>query len=288
MKRLHGYKALLGEGVIWDHETEKLYWVDIEGKKIIIQDIHENNVQIISLDQKPGSAAPGNNRTIIVALEDGVYLFDPETWDMTVVLPNELPEDTRFNDGKCDPEGRFWVGTTDLEFRRPVGTLYRIDHHLGVHPMLSSIITSNGLAWSPDKRWMYYIDSGTQKIAAYYYNNKTGDIHFHSHCIEIPETFGLPDGCTIDEHGMLWVALWGGHSITRWNPHNGTMIERIDVPALNVTSVAFGGPALDTLFITTAGINTPDPTLYPDAGFLFFLKPGVRGIPAPRFCVSGM
>lgn len=130
---------------------------------------------------------------------------------------------------------------------------------------------------------MYYIDSGTKKVAAYHYNNESGDINFHSYIIEIPETLGCPDGCTSDAQGILWIALWGGHCITRWNPRNGTMLEKIEVPALNITSLAFGGPSLDTLFITTARINTPEPSLYPAAGSLFFFKPGVRGIPAPRF-----
>lgn len=283
MKILHGYKALLGEGITWNHPEEMLSWVDIEGKRVIVQDTGGTTIRIIPLEQKPGSIAPLDDHTMLLALEDGVYHFYPETGSMTAILDNKLSQKTRFNDGKCDPAGRFWVGTMDLEFKNPIGRLYRIDPGMSVHQMISSVITSNGITWSPDKKWMYYIDTGTKKVAAYHYNNESGDIDFHSYSIEVPETLGYPDGCTIDAEGMLWIALWGGHSITRWNPHSGLMLEKIEVPAFHVTSLTFGGPSLNTLFITTASIDTPVPSLYPDAGSVFFFKPGVQGIPAPCF-----
>jgi sugar lactone lactonase YvrE len=285
-----GYKALLGEGILWNHSQRQLYWVDIEGRKLIIQSPDSTDPEIITLSQKPGCVVCTTRDTLLLGMEDGVYHFNPAAGDpgtMELVFPNTNPGKTRCNDGACDPAGRFWVGTTDLAFTHPEGTVYRLDQDLSVREIIQPVVISNGITWSPDNTRMYYIDTSTNKIAAYDYNNVDGSVRFDRYTISIPEDYGNPDGSAMDEEGMLWIALWAGHSITRWNPETGTLLEQIRVPALNVTSLAFGGDNLDTLFITTAAINTPDDPIYEQAGSLFKCKPGIRGIPHPLFHLQG-
>jgi sugar lactone lactonase YvrE len=140
--------------------------------------------------------------------------------------------------------------------------------------------TSNGLAWSTDHRFMYFIDTPTKQVVRYRYVVDTGHIESPEVVILFPEGTGLPDGMTIDEEGMLWIAHWGGNGISRWNPHNGNQLEFIPIPAVNVTSCAFGGPGLDKLYITSARMRMTDEQLndYPYAGGVFTMRTNVRGV----------
>ena len=162
------------------------------------------------------------------------------------------------------------------------GTLYRLDADSTLHKMIENVSISNGIVWSADKTKMYYIDTPTQKVMAYDYDNETGDISNPKVAVEVSKDLGSPDGMTIDAEGNLWVALWGGSAVGCWNPKTGKLLKMVDVPAKNVTSCAFGGSDLATLFITTARQGTNDKELekFPNAGGVFKIKPGVKGVKA--------
>jgi sugar lactone lactonase YvrE len=272
------YRAVLGEGAIWNHMTGELFWIDIDSCKFIIYDPEKNQNRIFKFDRKPGTVVPENDDHAIIALEDGIFRFNMKTESLERIFRNNNIF-TRFNDGKCDPQGRFWAGTMDYNCKKPIGILYRMDGDGTVHTVMDKITVSNGITWSPDQVKMHFIDTPTRKVCVYDFDGITGDI---SHTVDfmIPPEIGMPDGSTIDEEGMLWIALWGGSSVGRWNPHTGKLITKIDIPAVNVTSLAFGGRHLDTLFVTTANISD---NAHPLAGYLFSFKPGVKGIKANFF-----
>ncbi len=157
---------------------------------------------------------------------------------------------------------------------------------MSVEKKISHVNTSNGMAWSPDHTYLYFIDTPTKKVVRYQYNIRTGEIHNPSDVIIFSENDGLPDGMTIDEEGCLWIAHWGGSKITRWNPSTGEQILSIPIPALYVTSCTFGGPNLTDLYVTTARTRMTDDELkqYPHAGGIFRIQTNVKGCPTYSFC----
>ena len=236
--------------------------------------------------QMIGTVVPEESGKVLVALQNGIYQLDPLTGTKILIAnPEENIPTNRFNDGKCDPAGRFWAGTMDIEIEPEKGALYRLDPDSTIHKMIDRVSISNGIVWSHDCTKMYYIDSPTQKVMRYDYNNETGEISNPKVAIEIPEETGLPDGMTIDVDGNLWVALYGGAAVGCWNPQTGELIRKIEVPAKNVTSCAFGDDDLGTLYITTARQETSDEELkkYPNAGGVFKTRPGVKGVNASFF-----
>jgi sugar lactone lactonase YvrE len=151
--------------------------------------------------------------------------------------------------------------------------------------MLPGITISNGIVWSLDRSRMYYIDTPTRKVDCFEYDDMTGDIGNRRTVIEIPQAMGYPDGMTIDSDGQLWIAMFGGAAVTCWNPNEGRLIASYPIPAINVTSCAFGGDALDELYVTTARFQMADEqfSTYPQAGGLYRLKPGASGLPCFEF-----
>jgi sugar lactone lactonase YvrE len=276
----------LGEGAIWNHRTNQLYWVDITGKILNIYTPRFGVNRELYIGQMIGTVVPAQTRRVVVALEQGFYYLDPETGTKNMIIdPEEAIEGNRFNDGKCDPAGRLWAGTMSTEGKSGAGSLYRLNPDSTVQRMIENVSISNGIAWSLDHTRMYYIDTPTQKVMGYDYDNVTGQISNGKSVIEIPSAMGAPDGMTIDSEGNLWICLWGGAAVGCWNPVSGELLRTIQVPAKNVTSCAFGDADLGTLYITTARIATSDEDLkkYPNAGSLFKVRPGVTGIEAYSF-----
>ncbi|GAA4444778.1 hypothetical protein GCM10023148_51750 [Actinokineospora soli] len=189
----------------------------------------------------------------------------------------EVPNPDRFNDGKCDPAGRFLAGTIAPEGE---AALHRLDPDLTTTELLSGLTVSNGLAWSPDGATLYHADTPTHRIDAYAYDVASGSLGPRRSLVEIPDHQGAPDGMTVDADGCVWVALWGGGAVHRYTP-DGRLDRRIETPVAKPSSVAFGGPGLTTLFITSAG-GPSDPG-NPLGGALFAVDPGVTGLPAHRF-----
>ncbi|WP_233380199.1 SMP-30/gluconolactonase/LRE family protein [Maribellus sp. CM-23] len=276
-------KSELGEGAIWNYRTGELMWVNIKGKILnFYNPVSGLNKEMLT-GQMVGTVVPSESGQVLVALQNGIYSLDPETGTKKLLADPEADKpDNRFNDGKCDPAGRLWAGTMSLVGAKQAGALYRFDPDTSVHKMVDGVGTSNGIVWSADKTKMYYIDTPTRQVMGYDYDNETGAISHPKVAVEIPEGAGYPDGMTIDEEDNLWVALWGGSAVACFNPENGDLIRKIEVPAKNVTSCAFGGNDLGTLYITTARESTSEEDLqkFPHAGGVFKIRPGVKGVKA--------
>jgi len=275
-------KALLGEGAAWDVERKRLYWVDIIGTKVHMYNPETGEDRAIDVGQQVGTLAPRQKGGLVLAMENGLYFLDEDSGALEFINdPESDLKENRFNDGKCDPAGRFWAGTLGAQ----PGGLYRMDHDLSVHKMVDGIRTSNGIIWSLDKRTMYYIDTPTMEVSAFDYDNTTGEISNRRAVVRVAEGEGHPDGMTIDAEGMLWVAMWNGWQVNRYDPQTGNKIGSIPVPAARVTSVAFGGDHLDELYITSARLQAEGEELanQPHAGGLFKARPGVKGVPGYSF-----
>ncbi|GAC1374170.1 MAG: SMP-30/gluconolactonase/LRE family protein [Hymenobacter sp.] len=276
-------QASLGEGALWNPATQRLYWVDIEGRALHMFDPATGQDVVYPTGARIGTVVPMTGGQALVALQTGIHRLDTATGQLTL-LANPLVEPSlRFNDGKCDPAGRFWVGTFDLQQRPRAGTLYRLDPDGSLHVMLRHITNSNGIAWSLDRSTMYYIDTPTLTVQAFDYDDLTGTITNPRVVIRIPATVGgVPDGMTLDAEGKLWVALWGGGAVHCYDPASGALLQGISVPAPFTSSCAFGGPNLETLYITTArgGLTTEQLQQFPLSGDLFTVQPGVRGVAA--------
>jgi sugar lactone lactonase YvrE len=279
-------KAALGEGAIWDAELQVLYWVDILGCQVHVYDPANGQDRVVDVGQYVGTVVPRQAGGLMLALHHGFASLDLETGQVKIVAdPEQHLPGNRFNDGKCDPAGRFWAGTLALDGTAEVASLYRLDADMSVHKMLDQVTCSNGIVWTLDNKTMYYIDTNLRRVDAFDYDHETGAISGRRTAFEVPNEMGYPDGSTLDSEGMLWVALWQGGAVSRWNPVSGELLQVVNVPAPNVTSCAFGGPKLEQLYITTArnGLSEEALAEYPLAGGLFCAKVAVTGLPASGF-----
>jgi sugar lactone lactonase YvrE len=279
-------RALLGEGPIWNVREQVLYWVDISGHAVHVFHPATGHDRAIDVGQPVGTVVPRRSGGVMVALRDGFAALDVDTGKLTLIADPEahLPTN-RFNDGKCDPAGRFWAGTMARSERVRTGSLYRLDPDLTIHKMWGDLTVANGIAWSHDARTMYYIDTPTRMVVAFKYDLQTGAITDPKPVVRTPDGPGLPDGMTIDAEGMLWVAYWDGWRVVRWDPATGEALAVIELPVARVTAPWFGGPNLDELYITSARTGLSDEALaqQPHAGSIFVARPGVRGTPAFEF-----
>ena len=278
-------KATLGEGPVWDPRKRILYWLDILEKEVHVYDPASQKDKVIHSPEMVGFMSPRRSGGLVAGRTDGLFFFDPDAVKWTFIKDPEAHIPTnRFNDGKVDPAGRLWAGTISLEGDNSgVAALYRMDKDLTVKKMVDKIGNSNGLAWRDGT--MYYIDTPTMEVAAFDYDEASGEISNRRPCIKIPDGMGYPDGMSIDAEGKLWVCLWAGHSVCRFNPDDGKLMQRIELPAPNVTSCAFGGRNFDELYVTTGRLALDEATIaqYPLAGALFRVKPGVQGLPMDEF-----
>ncbi|PHS08067.1 MAG: hypothetical protein COA78_13095 [Blastopirellula sp.] len=279
-------KATLGEGPAWIAESQRLIWVDIERHLINRLDPATGKNESWAVGCDVGFAVPDTSGNIVAGTRDGIIRLNTETGEITSVVDPESDIPTnRFNDGKCDPRGRIFGGS--ISYERIVGdaSLYRFDTDFQVEKVQDGITNSNGLTWSLDEKTFYYIDTPTRKVDAFDYDVETGAISNRRTVINVPEDLGKPDGMTIDNEGMLWVCLWGGWGVTRWNPETAELIGKINLPCKNVTSCCFGGPNLDQLFISCArtGLTAEELANQPQAGSLFVAEPGVSGQAAVAF-----
>ena len=282
-KLLLDTQSILGEGALWNVAAQELYWIDIENGFFHRYNPVTHQQHTTKVGQKIGTVVPTTIKNhVLVALQDGIYDLNIETEQKTLVClrPEPTYPMNRFNDGKCDVAGRLWVGTLSMEQLSHVAGLYMVEKGL-ITQKLDTISISNGIAWSLDTTKLYYIDTPTQVVKEFLYDKNTGSIQFSRIAVKVPKELGYPDGMTIDAEGMLWIALWEGFGVTRWNPTTGELLMKIDVPVSRVTSCAFGGNKLDTLYITTACVDASSEELkqYPYSGGLFAIKTGHVGIP---------
>jgi len=284
---LYDAKAGVGEGALWDAENNRLLWIDITGKNLYVYKPDSSAMHVYPVTQEIGTVVPIDENRVLLGVAKGFFTYDFRTETLHAELIPDIDTNlVRFNDGKCAPDGSLWIGTMHHGVSDPVASLYKVSNDFAITQKVSDVTVSNGIAWSVDGTKMYYIDSPTYSVREFEYDTVRGDIGESKIVIETPVRWGTPDGSTIDEEGMLWIAHWGHGIVSRWNPSNGELLDTLTVPAPNVTSVAFGGKDKDVLFITTARnwMNEENAEeKYPNAGGLFIARPGVKGINAKYF-----
>ena len=279
-------QAQLGEGALWHPHTQQLYWVDIEGRQLHLYSPVSEALRSIDVRERIGTVVPYADDKVLVALQNGIHELDLASETLTLIAnPLEGQDDMRFNDGKCDPAGRLWVGSMHLSVHPEVAALYCLDTDRTLRRVLDKVSISNGIIWSIDHQTMYYIDTPTGMVRAFDYDVATGNVSNPRPAVTVPEATGHPDGMTIDAEGMLWVAHWGGGSVGRYDPGSGQLLQQVKVPAPFVTSCAFGGEQLDILYITTARKDMNEEQLreFPHGGGVFAARPGVKGVAADVF-----
>lgn len=278
-------KNLLGECPVWHPIEKKLYWIDAIKPALHCLDINTNAHQYWDMPALIGSIAPREEGGLIAALGSGIAFID--TSNGSVVMQNNIlgvRSDVHLNDGKCDRQGRFWVGTVSHDQEHPNGILYRFDTDGSAHQMLQDIRISNGLDVSPDQQTLYFTDSPTQSIYSFDFESSTGNITNKKMFADLEGQAGVPDGLTVDSEGYVWSAIWDGHKVIRFTP-NGDIDREIELPIQRPTSLVFGGDDLKTLFVTSCSqdINEENPLSGPNAGALFAIRLDIKGLNAAVF-----
>jgi len=280
-------KTILGEGPLWDVEEERLYWIDSFGANIFRCTHDGREIRAWDLPQKIGSMALRQGGGAVLSLARGFHFLDFKTGDVELIVdPEPGKANNRINDGKVDKRGRFIAGTMDTMEEGPNGALYRLDPDLSLHRLASDIIVSNGPCWSPDGRIFYFNDTWTGEIWAYDYDLATGNITNRRVFAKIDTSRGgAADGSTVDAEGYVWNALVYDGRLVRYAP-DGKVDRTIEMPVKKVTSVMFGGPKLDTLYVTSMA-KPPLPRFPGDGvlrGSLFAIHGlGIKGVPEVRF-----
>jgi sugar lactone lactonase YvrE len=278
-------RADLGEGPRWDSRRQRLLWVDIMRGRVHAFTPSTGACRNVSVGRTVGALACTSDGTLVLAVAGGFGRLDLETGRFEMLAGAEVDRpQNRMNDGNCDAAGRFWAGTMALDERPGAGALYRLDPDRTVHTMLSGVTISNGLDWSLDGRLMYYVDSPTLRIDMFDFEPAAGAIANRRTFVEVPADAGVPDGLTVDAAGFVWLALWGGAALRRYAP-DGTLERVVPLPVTHPTSCAFGGAALDELYVTSArvALTAEERARQPRAGGVFRLRPGVAGRPAHLF-----
>ena len=242
----------LGEGPVWDAESQSLYWVDIKRPAIRRWSPSTGAENAWALPSDVGSFALRESGGMIVALRTGIALLDVESGEVTPVHDPEAEIATnRFNDGKCDPQGRFWAGTMDDAGVEYSGALYRIDSDLSCHRILTQVCCSNGLGWSPDGLTLYFSDTWTYRVDQFDFDPETGTISNRRPFAKVPPGEGAPDGLVVDAEGGVWSARWEGSRVVHYTP-DGSVDRSIAMPVASPTSFTFGGSDLKDLYVTSA------------------------------------
>lgn len=291
----------LGESPFWHPLEQTLYWVDITGRKLLRANVYMRTVEAWPMPSEPGCIAPAAGGGLVVALRHGV--FRARDWGGALEPITTLPYDAatvRANDGKCDPLGRFWVGTVDETKTTHAAALFSVDARGGRAPQVQchvcDALTGNGLAWSPDGRMAYWADTPTHTIRAW-------DCDLQANALSAPRTFqtfapkplgwqwsaapavshygGRPDGAAVDAEGAYWVAMFEGQRLSRFAP-DGRLLAEVPTPAVCPTMPCFGGEDGKTLYLTTArhGRSAQELTAFPQSGCVFYTRVDVPGLPA--------
>ena len=273
----------LGEGPLWNAKEQAIYWVDIEEKKIQRYYPDTKKFEIFSMPVRICLMAFRSKGGMILGAENGLYFWDPVSQKLDFIThPESGKTEARFNDGKVDRKGRLWAGTMTLQ--GATSSLYRLDQDLSVQQMETGVTISNGVGWSPDNKTMYFVDSIRYAVYAYDFNFETGDLTNRRVFVQMSESFGIPDGLTVDSEGYVWVAIYNGWKVMRYDP-SGKVADEIAFPVSKPSSCMFGGKDLDELYVTTIsdGLSAEDKLKQPMAGDLFMIKTTVKGLPEPDF-----
>ncbi|HVF65815.1 MAG TPA: SMP-30/gluconolactonase/LRE family protein [Casimicrobiaceae bacterium] len=278
-------KASLGECAIWSVEDQALWWVDINAPSLNRFDPASGHNLAMSMPQSIGSFAFRGKGGFVAALRDGIW-FVNEQGALTRKL-HDAPYDTathRFNDGRCDRQGRFYVGSMNENRDANSAALYRLDEDASFTPVFDDIMISNGLAWSPDGRTMYHADTPTRTIRAFDYDVSRGESSNARIFAEFEQEAERPDGCCIDSEGNYWSAFYRGGKVVRISPQ-GSRLAEYSLPAMCPTMCALGGPDLKTLFVTSARQQRAQEELdaLPLSGGIFAMRVDVPGLPEAKF-----
>lgn len=265
MKIWNNEKCTVGEGVLWDERTDTLWFLDIRGKCLYKSHYPMGQYEKISLPQRVGCMALCEDGTVLAAMEDGVYRVDTME---RVHLPVRIKGE-RFNDGKAGPDGAFYLGTSAADGN---GAFYRLKDGI-LTELFDGCACSNGLDWSADGKTMYYIDTPRQMVELFDFDAENGTLSNRRKFVDIPESWGKPDGMTLDANGDLWVALWGGQGVIHLDKTTGRLVEKIEIPCKKASCCCFGGEDRKTLFITSAAFEEEDP----QAGKTYCVRLSVKG-----------
>ena len=278
---LFDHRLTLGEGPVWDEKTKSLYWVDITKGQVWHHDFSSGQTDTLGFGETVGMVCLDKQGALIAALSKSIVKVDKDK--ITVLADGvevDLPK-SRFNDGKCDARGRLLVGTADVD---KACALYTLEEGQPLRKILPGVSISNGIGFSPDNKYLYYVDTPTRHLWRFDYDLDTGHITNRVPLIDYTNEPGMFDGLCVDDEGMLFIAHWGGYQVSRWNPETGKKLSKIDVPAPFVTSCCFFGEGMNRLFITTcSGFTQEAMDAHPLAGCLFVAEPGVTGPYAERF-----
>jgi sugar lactone lactonase YvrE len=272
--------AELAEGPHWDSATKTLLWVDMARGEVHRLDPGSGHDRVEWTSGFVAAAVPRVPGGIVVAEADSLVLVDR---DGRVEHRRSLEHRVAglaLNDGKCDPTGRFWVGSGGDEVPEGVGRLYSLERDRSLTVRLDHVTLSNGVGWSPDGERMYYIDSASGRIDIFDYVAGTGEVTNRRKLAGIPAELGMPDGLSVDSEEGVWVAIWGGGQVRRYT-REGELDLVVSVPRTNTTSCAFGGDDLRFLFITTAS----DEGASPSNGAIYGLRVPYAGQPG-RDCAA--
>lgn len=282
------YQAIMGEAPIWHPLRKTLFWLDVHGKRLFEYTPERKDCRTWDFKKKISTVVPESATTVVVAHENEllrVHLDHSQQERLAGI--DDAQGALRFNDGKCDPQGRFWVGTLRAKGSAVRGALYSFGTDGASVRKIENVQNSNGLGWSPDRKWFYYIDSPTKQIARYHYDATSGNITNAGIAVRT-EDYGIPDGMAVDMDGNIWVAITD-RGIFCWNPTTGKLVRRVVLPAHHITACGFGGKKMDELYITTARFKVSTNALneFPLTGSLFMVKPGVKGVPPNLFGTPG-
>lgn len=267
-----------GEGPLW--QGNRLLYVDIEAHKILSFDPKSGKETTWDVGQRVGTVVPRAQSGLVWAGDNGLFFLDESSGISTAIAdPEPGMADNRFNDGKCDPAGRFWAGTICLK-KRPEGSLYCLHTDLSVEKKFGPVTNSNGIIWSKDTGTMYYIDTPSKKVRAFDFDNATSAISNERVIWDTSEDPSSPDGMTIDSEDRLWIAFCHGAKVVCFDPATRKVEEQIDFPCIETTACAFGGDDLGDLYITTGIKPGLEETT---AGRLFVCRPGAKGVPSFAF-----
>ena len=277
--------AHLAEGPVWSVREKRLYWVDILAPSINRFDPATGANEEVVLPRLVSAVVGRSDGGLMALTQAGLEGFDFASGTLTpLVDPEAEISDNRFNDGKCDRQGRLWAGTMRLDASRTSGSLYAIKPDLSWERHESGLTVANGLDWSPDGRTFYFADSAPGRIYAYDFDETAGKLKRRRIFAEIDAASGRPDGLAVDAEGFVWCAIWDGWCLHRYAP-DGSLVREVKLPIPRPTSIAFGGDDLKTLFITSARVRLPSRILAeaPFSGGLFTLPVDVPGLPAAEF-----
>lgn len=274
--------AELGEGPVWDSRNGRLVWVDIDGQRVHVTSGDGATTRSYATPAPVGAVALQHDDRLLLALGAGFARLSLDDGTVTPLAdaPGTDPAIARMNDGEVDPAGRYWAGTKAYDNTPGGGRLYRLDAGGAVTTELDAVTISNGLAWSADGGTLYYVDTPTRTIARFAFEMAGGTLGERVVHADTSALSGSPDGMTIDADGNLWVAFWGGWCVRCFSGADGALLEEIPLPVEQPTSVAFGGPDLRRLHITSAraGLDAAALAEQPSAGQVHVVEPGVQGV----------